>query len=177
MQETLIQSLGWEDPLEEEMATHSSILAWRILWTEEPGGPRSIGSKRVRHDLGTKHALVWSRSVKQNCVLNPQFGCCHCVCVLFIYFLCVCMCFKYTFMFISFFAYLCFFFFKVAILIYNLCTIQLIYLFILLFFKIFIFIYLTALGLSYSMQDVWSSLQPMGSLSEACEPLARACRI
>ena len=57
-QETLIQSLGWEDPLEEEMVTHSSILAWRILWTEEPGGLRSIGSKRVRHDLGTKHALV-----------------------------------------------------------------------------------------------------------------------
>ena len=38
MQETQVQSLGWEDPLEEEMATHSSILAWRISWTEEPGG-------------------------------------------------------------------------------------------------------------------------------------------
>ena len=42
--------LGWEDPLEEEMATHSSILAWRIPWTEEPGRLQSIGSQRVRHD-------------------------------------------------------------------------------------------------------------------------------
>ena len=45
-----IQSLGLEDPLEKEMASHSSILAWKILWTEEPGGLQSIGSKRVRHD-------------------------------------------------------------------------------------------------------------------------------
>ena len=44
-QETLVQSLGGEDPLEEEMATHSSILAWRIPWTEEPSGLQSIGSK------------------------------------------------------------------------------------------------------------------------------------
>ena len=50
MQETGIQSLGWEDPLEEGMATHSSILAWRIPWTEEPGGLQSIGSQGVRHD-------------------------------------------------------------------------------------------------------------------------------
>ena len=49
-QETQVQSLDWEDPLEEEMATHSSILAWRILWTEEPGGLQSMGSQRVRHD-------------------------------------------------------------------------------------------------------------------------------
>ena len=42
-QVTRIQSLGWEDPLEEEMATHSSILVWEILWKEEPGGLRSIG--------------------------------------------------------------------------------------------------------------------------------------
>ena len=41
---------GWEDPLEKEMATHSSILAWRIPWTEEPGGLQSTGSQRVRHD-------------------------------------------------------------------------------------------------------------------------------
>ena len=45
MQETWVRSLDWEDPLEEEMATHSSILAWRILWTEEPGGLQSIGSQ------------------------------------------------------------------------------------------------------------------------------------
>ena len=41
---------GWEDPLEEGMATHSSILAWRIPWTEEPGGLQSMGSQTVRHD-------------------------------------------------------------------------------------------------------------------------------
>ena len=45
-----VQSLGWKDPLEEGMATHSSILAWRIPQTEEPGRLRSIGSQRVRHD-------------------------------------------------------------------------------------------------------------------------------
>ena len=47
MQETGVQSLGQEDPLEKEMATHSSILAWRIPWTEEPGGLQSMGSQRV----------------------------------------------------------------------------------------------------------------------------------
>ena len=50
MQETWVQSLGWEDSLEKDMATHSSILAWRIPWTEEPGGLRSTGSQRVGHD-------------------------------------------------------------------------------------------------------------------------------
>ena len=45
-----VLSLGWKDPLEEEMATHSNILAWRISWTEEPSGLRSIGSHRVGHD-------------------------------------------------------------------------------------------------------------------------------
>ena len=49
-QEMQVQSLGWEDPLEKEMATHSSILAWKIPWTEEPGGLQSMGSQRVRHD-------------------------------------------------------------------------------------------------------------------------------
>ena len=49
-QETQVQSLDEEDPLEESMATHSSILAWRIPWTEEPGGLQSMGSQRVRHD-------------------------------------------------------------------------------------------------------------------------------
>ena len=51
MQETWTQSVGWEDPLEEEMATHSSIFAWRIPWTEEPVGLQSIGSQRVEHNL------------------------------------------------------------------------------------------------------------------------------
>ena len=50
MQETWVQSLGWEDPLEKEMATHSSILAWKIPWTEEPGGLQSMGLHRVGHD-------------------------------------------------------------------------------------------------------------------------------
>ena len=50
MQETQVQSLGWEDPLEKGMATHSSILAWRIPWTEEPGGLQSTGLQRVGHD-------------------------------------------------------------------------------------------------------------------------------
>ena len=48
--ETRLQSLGWEDPLDEEMATHSSILAWRIPRTEEPGGLQSVGSQRVGHN-------------------------------------------------------------------------------------------------------------------------------
>ena len=49
MWETWVQSLGWEDALEKEMATHSSILAWRIPWTEEPGGLQSMGSQKVGH--------------------------------------------------------------------------------------------------------------------------------
>jgi len=49
MQETWVQSLGLEDPLEEGMATHSSILAWEIPWTEEPGGLQFMGSQRVRY--------------------------------------------------------------------------------------------------------------------------------
>ena len=53
MQETQIQSLGQEDPLEKGMATHSCILAWRIPWSEEPGGLQSMGSQGVRHDLAT----------------------------------------------------------------------------------------------------------------------------
>ena len=51
MQETQVQSLGWEELLEEGMATHSSILAWRIPWTEKPGGLQSMGSQRIRHRL------------------------------------------------------------------------------------------------------------------------------
>ena len=50
LQEIWVRSLGREDPLEEEMATHSSILAWRIQRIEEPGGLQSMGSQRVRHD-------------------------------------------------------------------------------------------------------------------------------
>ena len=50
MQKTWVQSLGWEDALEKEMATHSSVLAWKIPWTEEPGRLQSMGSQRVGHD-------------------------------------------------------------------------------------------------------------------------------
>ena len=50
MQETQVRSLSWEDPLEEGMVTHSSILAWRIPWTEEPGRLQSTGSQKFRHD-------------------------------------------------------------------------------------------------------------------------------
>ena len=50
VRETQVQSLGWEDPLEKEMATHSSTLAWKIPWTEEPGGVQPMGSQRVGHD-------------------------------------------------------------------------------------------------------------------------------
>ena len=53
MQKTWVQSLDQEDPLEKEMATHSSILAWRISWTQEPGGLQSMGLQRVRHNLET----------------------------------------------------------------------------------------------------------------------------
>ena len=59
MWETWVRSLGWKDPLEEGMATHSSILAWRILWTEEPGGLQSMGLQRIGQTewLSTKHWL------------------------------------------------------------------------------------------------------------------------
>ena len=50
MRETQVRSLGWEDPLEKEMATHSSTLAWKIPWREEPGRLQSMGSQRVRYD-------------------------------------------------------------------------------------------------------------------------------
>ena len=54
MQETRVQSLGGEDPWEEKMATHSSILSWEIPWTEEPRGLQSMGSQRIGHDGATK---------------------------------------------------------------------------------------------------------------------------
>ena len=61
IQETWIRSLGQAGPLEKEMATHSSVLAWEIAWTVEPGGPQSMGSQRVGHNLVTKEQqlLYW----------------------------------------------------------------------------------------------------------------------
>ena len=58
MQETRVQSLGWEDPLQKEMATHSSILVWEISWTEEPGGLQSMGQIRVSLDLVTEQTMT-----------------------------------------------------------------------------------------------------------------------
>ena len=58
MQEMRVQSLGWEDPLEEEMATHSSILAWEIPWTPEPSRLQFIELQKVGHNLATEHALI-----------------------------------------------------------------------------------------------------------------------
>ena len=72
VQEIWVWSLGQEDPLEEGMATHSSILAWRIPWTEEPGGLQSMGSQRVRHEWATNtpHAnLLWGIFSS-----SPNFG-------------------------------------------------------------------------------------------------------
>ena len=60
-----VWSLGQEDPLEKEMATHSCILTWRIPWTEEPGGLQSMGSQRVRHDFTfTFHCILWYKTIR-----------------------------------------------------------------------------------------------------------------
>ena len=61
MQETQVQSLGWEDPLEKEVATHSSTLAWKIPWMEEPGRLHSMGPQRVGHDWATSLSLHLSQ--------------------------------------------------------------------------------------------------------------------
>ena len=65
MQETWVQSLGGEDPLEKGIATHSSILTWRISWTEEPGRLQSMGSQTVGHDFQI------GKGVRQGCILSP----------------------------------------------------------------------------------------------------------
>ena len=79
-QEMQVQSLGREDPLEEDMATHSSTLAWRIPWTEEPGGLQSTRSQRVRRDLGTNqqkqqvpHISIQTVFVYTYCMLACMF--------------------------------------------------------------------------------------------------------
>ena len=67
-QEVWVQSLGWEDPLEEGMATHSSIVAWEIPWTEKPGGLWSMGAQRVGHDgvSAHYHRKAAARSTEQS---------------------------------------------------------------------------------------------------------------
>ena len=61
--ETRVRSLHQEDPLEKEMATHSSMLAWKILWTEEPGRLQSVGSQRVEHDWATWLDFIWKSNI------------------------------------------------------------------------------------------------------------------
>ena len=63
MRETLVRSLGREDPLEKEMVSHSGTLAWKIPWTEKPGGPQSMGSQRVGYDWATSLSLSFTRFV------------------------------------------------------------------------------------------------------------------
>ena len=75
MRETWVQSLGQEDPLEKEMATHSSTLAWRIPWTEEPGRLQSTGSQRVGHDWVTSLSIVgmkWFLVVVLICIFHDD---------------------------------------------------------------------------------------------------------
>ena len=81
VQEILVQFLALEDPLEKGMATHSSTVVWRIQWTEEPGGPQSMGSQGVRHDLVTEQQqqisfspLVTSCKVGRIAVLTVTHG-------------------------------------------------------------------------------------------------------
>ena len=77
MQETRVQSPGWEDPLDKEMATHSSILAWRIPWTDEPGRLQSMVSQRVGHDWVTNtHGNYISLLSKE--LLGPETVFCSC---------------------------------------------------------------------------------------------------
>ena len=66
MRESWVRSLGWEDPLEKEMAAHSSTLAWKIPWTEKPGRLQSMGSQRVRHDGETSLSLSHIKAMPHN---------------------------------------------------------------------------------------------------------------
>ena len=74
MPETRVWSLNWKDPLEAGMATHSSILAWRIPWTEEPGGAQSMGSQRVRHAWATKLSTTVGK-INSEWVVCPKTKC------------------------------------------------------------------------------------------------------
>ena len=70
MQQNWVRSLGWEDPLEESMLNHSSILAWKIPWTEEPGRLQSMGSQGVRHNGATVHthkSILWFSIINALC--------------------------------------------------------------------------------------------------------------
>ena len=69
-----VRSLGWEDPLEKEMTTHFSNLAWRIPWTEKPGGLQSMGSPRVAHNWATKHLASLASVLEAECCLQFLFS-------------------------------------------------------------------------------------------------------
>ena len=75
MRETWVRSLGWEDPLEKEMATHSSTIAWKIPWTEEPGRLQSMGSQRVGHDWATSLSLSYNHcpNIQENTISTCVF--------------------------------------------------------------------------------------------------------
>ena len=82
VQEILVHSLAWEDPLEKGIATHSCILAWRIPWTEEPGGLQFMGSERIGHDWATstftsitEPAIASGQTVLFNLMIHCQRGC------------------------------------------------------------------------------------------------------
>ena len=75
MEETQVQSLGQEDPLEKGIATHSTFLAWRIPWTEEPGGLPSTGSQRVRQDQATHTFTLPFPAREQNCFFFFEQNC------------------------------------------------------------------------------------------------------
>ena len=76
MRKTWVRSLDWKDPLKEDIATHFGILAWRILWTEEPGGLQSMGSQRVRQteQLSTAHGLEKSSFKLSKIVIHTLWG-------------------------------------------------------------------------------------------------------
>ena len=73
MQETWVQSLGREDPLEKQMETHSSILAWSISWTEKPDGLQSMGLQRVRHDWVTNTFTFKPYGVNSTVTQGPKY--------------------------------------------------------------------------------------------------------
>ena len=94
MRETWVQSLGWENPLEKGMTTHSSILTWRIPWTKEPGGLQSMGSQWVRHDWET-NIFTFSLFILSTVLIliNTIYTRKRCGQMIFIYFMnffCVC---------------------------------------------------------------------------------------
>ena len=84
MQETQDRSLGREDSLEEEMATHSSNLAWRIPWTEEPGGLQSMGLQKSQTQLSNQSAFIYMYIHGQSLQLCVYAYICVCVCVHFV---------------------------------------------------------------------------------------------